>query len=185
MMQCPSCRHENLPEARFCAGCGVVLAAADEPPVAPPAAGAPPSPPPVEPLVRAEHVGFGMRFGAWLIDLAAIVAISIALSILSLFGSFLLDFGGFGFPALLIPWLYFWLFTGLTGQTPGKMLIGIKVVDEQGNVPGLGRAALREIVGKPISTIPFFLGFLWIGWDGRKEGWHDKIARTSVVRSRP
>ncbi len=129
-----------------------------------------------------------MRFGAWVIDLVAIVATYIALPILSLFGSFAPDFLDFGFLFLwlftLLPWLYYWLFTGLNGQTPGKMLIGIKVVDEQGNVPGLGRAALREIVGKTVSTIPFFLGFLWIGLDRRKQGWHDKLARTSVVRSR-
>ena len=181
MMQCPICQHDNPPEARFCASCGAVLAAAVEAP----AAEAPPSPPLVQPAISGEYVGFWVRLGAWLIDLVAIVAIFIALTILSLFGSFALDFLNFGFLILLLPWLYFWLFTGLKGQTPGKMLVGIKVVDGQGNVPGLGRAALREIVGKPISTIPFFLGFLWIGLDRRKRGWHDKIARTSLLRSRP
>ena len=48
----------------------------------------------------------------------------------------------------------------------------------------MGYAVLREIVGKFVSAIAFFLGFLWIGWDGRKQGWHDKIAGTHVVRAR-
>ena len=81
-----------------------------------------------------------------------------------------------------MPWLYHWLFIGLKGQTLGKMAVGIKVVNARGSIPGLGDAALREILGKIVSTIVICLGFLWIIWDGRKQGWHDKIAKTYVVR---
>ena len=62
------------------------------------------------------------------------------------------------------------------------MLVSIKVVNAQGNIPGLGHAALREILGKFISTIALCLGFLWIAWDRQKQGWHDKIAGTYVVK---
>jgi uncharacterized RDD family membrane protein YckC len=62
------------------------------------------------------------------------------------------------------------------------MLVGVKVVNAQGDIPGLRRAALREILGKIISAIVLFLGFLWIAWDRQKQGWHDKIAGTYVVK---
>ena len=83
---------------------------------------------------------------------------------------------------ILLLWLYYWLFTGLKGQTLGKMAVGIKVVNAEGSVPGLGIATLREVPGKIASYIVIFPGFLWIIWDRRKQGWHDKIAKTYVVR---
>lgn len=83
---------------------------------------------------------------------------------------------------VLLPWAYYIILTGIRGQTFGKMALGIKVVDVNGNIPGLGRAALREIVGKIISTLVFWLGFLWTIWDPNKQGWHDKLASTYVIR---
>lgn len=85
---------------------------------------------------------------------------------------------------LVINLLYYWLFIGLKGQTPGKMLVGARVVDEQGRIPGLWKAFLREIPGKIVSTVFLFIGYLWIAFDEKKQGWHDKIAGTVVVRSR-
>jgi uncharacterized RDD family membrane protein YckC len=128
-------------------------------------------------------MGFWIRFGAAIIDSIVVWLISLVPSIFLLshiFGyrySFLGSF--FWFP---LSWLYYWLFTGLKGQTLGKMAVGIKVVNAEGSVPGLGIAALREIPGKIASSIVICLGFLWIIWDGRKQGWHDKIAKTFVVR---
>ena len=58
-------------------------------------------------------------------------------------------------------------FIGGTGPE-GKMLVGLKVVDSGGKPPGLGRAALREVVGKFLFSIFFFLGFFWARWDDRK-----------------
>jgi len=43
---------------------------------------------------------------------------------------------------IFLPWLYYWLFIGLKGQTLGKMAVGIKVVNAEGYMPGLGIAAL-------------------------------------------
>ena len=119
-------------------------------------------------------MGFWIRLAAAIIDG---VVISLASFAIFRFTSSLL-----GSPGILIIWLYYCLFTGLKGQTLGKMALGIKVVDEQGNIPGLARAALREVPGKIVSFVAFCLGFLWIIWDERKQGWHDKIARTCVVR---
>jgi uncharacterized RDD family membrane protein YckC len=75
--------------------------------------------------------------------------------------------------------LYFWV---KYGATPGKMALGIRVVClETGEAPPLGMAVLRYL-GYILSAIPLGLGFLWAAWDPRKQGWHDKIADTVVVR---
>ena len=82
--------------------------------------------------------------------------------------------------------MYYVALTGLKGQTLGKMALGIMVVNAQGEAPGIRRAAFREIVGKLVSEIAIFLGYLgylWIGWDRKKRGWHDHIASTHVVRA--
>lgn len=88
-----------------------------------------------------------------------------------------------GLVQMLIWWTYMTLFVGLMGQTPGKMALRVRVVDAAGRVPGLARAFAREVVGKTVSQVVLFLGFLWIAIDARNQGWHDKIAGTFVVRT--
>lgn len=73
-------------------------------------------------------------------------------------------------------------FTGKYGQTPGKMLLHVKVIRlSDGATPGYLRAFLREIIGKILSSF-FLLGYLWAIWDKRKQTWHDKIAGTIVIK---
>lgn len=70
---------------------------------------------------------------------------------------------------------------GASGQTLGKKLLGIRVVDfNSGGSIGYGRAALRYI-GRIVSQIPCFLGYLWMLWDKEKQTWHDKFATSVVV----
>ncbi len=74
-------------------------------------------------------------------------------------------------------------FIGTRGQTPGKMAMGIKIVGiDSGQHPSFVNAFLREVIGKFLSGIFLGLGFLWIIWDEKKQGWHDKIARTIVIK---
>lgn len=75
---------------------------------------------------------------------------------------------------------YFIYFHGAGGQTPGKILLQLKVIRTTGENLTYGIAFLRWI-GYIISSIPFYLGFFWIIIDGRKQGWHDKLAGTVVV----
>jgi uncharacterized RDD family membrane protein YckC len=79
--------------------------------------------------------------------------------------------------------LYHIFFWWLRGQTPGKWLLGIKVVALGGGKVGLGRSLLR-FVGYLLSALPFYLGFLWI-IGPRRMGFHDRLARTEVVYTRP
>jgi len=171
-VKCPSCGYDNAQEAHFCANCGSRLDAVTGRP-------APMAVPVAEAVVgvAVEYMGFWIRFGAAVIDY---VIVSVVSTVVSFLGSW--SWGGGPLFGFLVPLLYYWLFTGLKGQTLGKMAVSIKVVNSEGSVPGLGYAALREIVGKFISTIFICLGFLWIAWDRQKQGWHDKIASTFVVR---
>jgi uncharacterized RDD family membrane protein YckC len=85
--------------------------------------------------------------------------------------------------SLLAGMTYFTWFHGVGGRTPGKMLLGLRVIQASGDPMTPGIAFLRW-VGYLISGPVFCLGFLWIAFDGRKQGWHDKIAATLVVRER-
>lgn|GEM_PF-5717172 len=84
-------------------------------------------------------------------------------------------------PPGLVTVAYFWLLTGILGRTPGKIVLGIELVGPEGKV-GLGRAFLREVIGKLIGAVAFGLGLLWIAFDPQKRGWHDVIADTRAVR---
>jgi uncharacterized RDD family membrane protein YckC len=85
--------------------------------------------------------------------------------------------------SLLAGLTYFTWFHGIAGRTPGKMLLGLRVIQASGDPMTPGVAFLRW-VGYLISGLVFCLGFLWIAFDGRKQGWHDKIAATVVIRDR-
>ena len=76
-------------------------------------------------------------------------------------------------------YIFFWT---TRGQTPGKMMVGVKIIATDGSPIGVGKAALR-LMGCGISGIVFHLGYLWVIWDKNKRGWHDKIAGTYVVEA--
>jgi uncharacterized RDD family membrane protein YckC len=81
---------------------------------------------------------------------------------------------------LFLDMAYFTWFHGTTGQTPGKRLMGLRVVQDTGEQLTLGMAFLRW-VGYIISALPLLMGFIWAGVDRRKQAWHDKIAGTVVI----
>ncbi len=112
---------------------------------------------------------FFILSGAWLLAI-------------TLLGGTLISTQPFATTNIVIAWAYFVLPTGLKGQTPGKWVAGIIVVDEDGRVPGVAMAIPREMVGRVISVAAIGLGLVWIVVDGKRQGWHDKIAGTYVVR---
>jgi uncharacterized RDD family membrane protein YckC len=67
------------------------------------------------------------------------------------------------------------------GATPGKRLLGMRVVKEGGQTAGFWTMLGREWIGKWISAMVFSLGFLWILFDRDRQGWHDKLVSTYVV----
>ena len=146
--------------------------------------------------------GFWLRFLAYVIDRIILYLISL---ILFLIGLLALKLGGISFGSivmtgdlplgaglftavyvvttLLTGMIYFTWFHGTVGQTPGKMLFGLRVIQISGEKMTFGVAFLRW-VGYLVSGLVFLLGFIWIAFDGRKQGWHDKIAATLVIRMR-
>lgn len=63
-------------------------------------------------------------------------------------------------------------------------LLSLRVVDaESGGPLTLGQGVGRYFAYF-VSTIPLGLGFLWVAFDKRKQGWHDKLAHTVVIRRR-
>lgn len=65
--------------------------------------------------------------------------------------------------------------------TPGKLLLGCQIVDADSGEPMMKKQALIRYLGYFLSIISFMIGFLWIAWDKRKQGFHDKVANTVVL----
>jgi uncharacterized RDD family membrane protein YckC len=83
--------------------------------------------------------------------------------------------------ALVLSIGYFVYFWGM-GQTPAMRWLGLQVVDATTGVPvGFGHAALRY-AGYLLSVLACYIGLIWAAFDPRKQGWHDKIAHTVVIR---
>jgi uncharacterized RDD family membrane protein YckC len=61
-------------------------------------------------------------------------------------------------------------------------MLGLRVTKTDGTGLDLGRSLLRY-VGLIIASIPIGLGLAWVGWDPQKQGWHDKIAGTYVIKA--
>ena len=135
--------------------------------------------------VSPDYAGFWQRAVAWLIDWLLVAVISLPVIVVA-FGAeyFSLDpvrRSGDLLVALLtgIVIVSFWRYCG---ATPGKLAVGVKIVDARtGGAPSTGRLVIR-LACYLLSALPFYLGFLWVALDRRKQGWHDKIAGTVVVQ---
>ena len=90
-------------------------------------------------------------------------------------------FAGLGI-VFLVQAVYFVGLWSLRGASLGQLILGVEIRTEgDGRRIGFGRACLRYI-GFLISGWALLLGFIWVAFDARKQGWHDKIAGTLAVR---
>ena len=133
------------------------------------------------------YAGFCTRLIAMLIDLVILSVIGAILNWIGIIDTFnssdTSEASGTGqLIQAIIFFGYFVLFTAYRGQTLGKMAVGIKVVDADGNKPGIVSAILREVVGKIVSAAILFVGFLLAAFDGRKRALHDRIGSTYVEK---
>ena len=125
--------------------------------------------------VSYELADISTRFMALIIDSLILGAITGAL-----FGAARETGFGLGF---LVGVAYQWYFlTRHKGQTPGKMMMKIRVVKTDGSPLDDVTPVLRY-VGYYINSAVIMLGWLWATWDDQRQGWHDKIANTVVVRA--
>lgn len=136
--------------------------------------------------------GFWMRVVAALIDGTLVFCLQFVLGLLLTMAGFAAATGGenqagtmlvlvqlFGYA---LSFAYYVIFTGHGGQTPGKMALRIKVIRCDGSEIGYGRAAFREIPGKFLSGIILCIGYLMVAFDEQKQGLHDRMADTYVIK---
>lgn len=78
--------------------------------------------------------------------------------------------------------IFFWVkFCG----TPGKRLLGLKIVDAKTLQPLSPMQSVVRYLGYFIAVMPFCVGLLWILFDEKQQGWHDKLAHSVVIKNQP
>jgi uncharacterized RDD family membrane protein YckC len=141
--------------------------------------------------LKGHYAGVVSRLIAYIIDLVVISVVVVGttwfvntvqatLGLRSLINDNATRFVLGGLAVLLLAGIYFVFFWTLTGQTPGKMIMGVRVVTLDGEPLSLGRS-IRRAFGYLVSALIFYLGFIWILIDNRRQGWHDKLAGTCVI----
>ncbi len=141
-------------------------------------------------MQEVKYAGFWIRTGAAIIDTLLIMLVTLPL-LVAIYGWAYFDADKTGIVAgpadFLISWVLpavaviaFWI---VKQATPGKMAVSTRIVDaESGNAASTG-----QLIGRYFAyfaaTIPLGLGILWVAFDKKKQGWHDKLAGTVVVRT--
>jgi uncharacterized RDD family membrane protein YckC len=151
---------------------------------------------PIGSVAGLAYGGFWIRTLAYLIDALILTAIGLAISLATgvafvtvqtqqfRTGTFtsMSIFVGPTLPGFLIYLVYFAGLWALRGQTIGMALFGLRILRaSDGSRIGPGRAVGR-FFGLLLSFFVFLIGVIWVAADARKQGWHDKLARTVVVR---
>lgn len=181
-MNCPSCGTENSPGARFCRSCGVAFApqeGMDDQGVSMGYGGAMPGA-----YAAPQYAGFWIRVVAYIIDA---IILGIVGGIIGAVLGGILGNGGLVVIQLIgiaIGIAYFAYFESSERQaTVGKMALGLKVTDTEGRRITTGKAVGRYFA-KIVSGIILLIGFIMVAFDSRKQGLHDKIVNTLVVKAR-
>lgn len=133
------------------------------------------------------YAGFWVRFFAALIDSICIGVVTVPL-LSFIYGTEYWTLGSnmqgsmdfiitYIFPAAAT--VLFWVYKS---ATPGKMMLGLKVINLKDQQPLKPMHALGRYISYYPSMLFLCLGFIWVAFDDRKQGWHDKLANTAVVR---
>ena len=158
-MNCPSCHKEVTPDSFFCTWCSVFIPSEK----------------------KGKKANLFARWVALAID--PLIAVVLYLIAIGIFGAMSEELGfamAIFFPLAYVIW-YLTLFR--QGMTPGKKLLGLKVINQQtGEIPGFGKMFLREIVGRFLSGLFLGVGYFWAIFDKNAQAWHDKLAGTVVVK---
>lgn len=135
-----------------------------------------------------EYAGFWIRAGAGIIDTILLLIIIIPI-MTAVYGETYWDpdiyyFGiwdvifNYVLPAIAV--ILFWFYKS---ATPGKMALKLSIVDEKSGLKPSIKQFIIRYLGYYVSSIPLLLGIIWVGIDKRKQGWHDKMAGTVVVKN--
>ena len=133
------------------------------------------------------YAGFWIRLGASFIDSVISALITLPLLHLIYGKDFWLSesfiYGAWDFiisyilPAVAI--VLFWIFKS---ATPGKMMLGLKVISLGETQKLTVSQSIIRYLGYFLSAIGLMIGFIWVAFDKRKQGWHDKLSNTSVIK---
>jgi len=170
LVDCVNCGCSSPSESLYCSNCGKLF---DEPVSSTDGYVA-------ESIDSVHYMGFWIRFCAYAIDV--LIIFSLSFIILPNIGIQQNDLNTNLF-VTIAGGIYRSVFIGLWGQTMGKKLLRIRVVDLDGMQPSLKAAFLRELPCKILAEFLLFIGFIWVAFDRDKQGLHDKIAGTRVVKA--
>ena len=131
------------------------------------------------PSATTDKVGFWIRVGAYLIDAVILIVVDTIVGLIFQHNQALQQL--IGLVISLGYFVYFWSAAG-GGQTLGMRALKIKVVKTDGSQLDYVGGLIRY-VGLFISFVVIFIGVIWVAFDPNKQGWHDKIAGTYVVRA--
>lgn len=170
-LYCIYCGHQLEEGQQVCLNCGKILVSSDERQISK--------------ENSKVYAGFWIRFTAYIIDSMILGMIGFGVG---LFLGIASAVGSFKMPDLLatllgsiIGWLYFAGLESSTNQaTFGKMLLGIKVIDQTGNRISFARATARYFA-KILSGITFCIGYIMVAFTNQKQALHDIIANTYVI----
>jgi len=186
-VHCPRCKKAFPLERVTAAGAGEAVPPAMETP-APLVTGSPA----LDAPDRIPKAGFWIRLVAALIDAFLVFWLQFGLGLLLVLAGLSSSGheGGNAAPLTMLVELFTWVvgiayyvvFTGHGGQTPGKMAVRVRVIRRDGRSVSYGRAFLREVPGKFISAVILGIGYLMIAFDEQKQGLHDRMADTYVIK---
>jgi uncharacterized RDD family membrane protein YckC len=159
--------------------------------------------------LQGQYAGFVSRFLAFFVDVLVVIAIITVVGITvdiivrffgleqlmeTLAADLLANQGTIGqvfrlftlFGSItIISFAYFVLFWSISGgQSVGKALMGLRIVPLNGLKMSFPKSVLRYIAFL-LSALILFIGLLWVLVSDRRQGWHDKIARTCVIYDWP
>ena len=141
-----------------------------------------------------KYAGFWVRMFASMVDSILIAFITVPLLIM-IYGT--QYFVGTDDPEVPVVWfegpdeiliidiffiivcILFWIYKS---ATPGKMVVHAKIVDAKTGQPPSAVRCIVRYFGYIISFLPLGMGFIWIAFDKKKQGWHDKLAGTVVIK---
>lgn len=135
--------------------------------------------------IEYEYAGFWIRFLAYIIDNLVFGVIGLVVSfVLSLVGLYdweteLNTFDMIWWMVIVVVSIVMWVkYAG----TPGKRLLRLKILDADTGEPLSAGKAILRYVGYIPAYLVLCIGVIWVAFDQRKQGWHDKMANSVVVK---
>ena len=136
---------------------------------------------------RYEYAGFWIRFWAFMIDTLLLLVIITPL-LYAVYGEEMASTSSLSFWNVMIQYVMpmvatVWLWRARSA-TPGKMLLSLKIVDKDTGQKLTNTQCVVRYFSYILSMLPLLLGFIWVGFDSKKQSFHDKLANTVVLKDK-